>query len=94
MAGFNVFDPDTFSDGEEVADNTLFKSATDFSHFVEVTAVNNSLTRTQVILDYCEAREIDYLQIANLLSPTLREKIAFEMQEAGLMPSHTVLEFE
>ena len=77
-----------------VLSNTIFKTAVDFSQFVEITAAKQGASLTQVILEYCENKDVDYLDVAKLLSPTLKEKIAFEMQEAGLLPKHTVLEFE
>lgn len=94
MPDFNVFDPEAFHEDGIVLDNTIFKTATDFSQFVETTAAKQGSTLTQVILDYCENKEVDYLDVAKLLSPTLKDKLAFEMQQAGLLPKHTVLEFE
>jgi hypothetical protein len=94
MADFNIFNADEFHLNGIVLDNTIFKTATDFSQFVETTAAKQGLTLTQVILDYCENKDVDYLDVAKLLSQTLKDKIAFEMQEAGLLPKHTVLEFE
>lgn len=93
MSDFNIFNADDFHLGGSIAENTIFRSATDFSQFVETTAARSGVTLTQVILDYCENRDVDYLDVAKLLSNNLKEKLAFEMQEAGLLPKHSTLEF-
>ncbi len=94
MSDFIIFDSEDFHVNGTVLSNTIFKTAVDFSQFVETTAAKQGASLTQVILEYCENKDVDYLDVAKLLSPTLKEKIAFEMQEAGLLPKHTVLEFE
>lgn len=66
-------------------DRILFKSATEFSMFITNTANKKQQTLTQTILDYCDDRDIDPENIAKLISKTMKERIAIEMQDAGLL---------
>ena len=94
MSNFSIFDSDDFHINGVISSNTIFRTATDFSQFVETTAAKSGVSLTQVILDYCDNRDIDYEDIAKLLSANLKEKLAFEMQESGLLPKQSTLEFQ
>jgi hypothetical protein len=72
--------------------NFLFKSASDFSQYIEMTAAKESRTCTQVIIEYCEDRDIWPADVAKLIIPSLKGKIQMEMIEAGLMDGHATLE--
>lgn len=93
MSNFSIFDADEFHSSGVISENTIFRTATDFSQFVELTAAKSGVSLTQVILDYCDNRDVDYEDISKLLSTNLKEKLAFEMQEAGLLPRQSTLEF-
>lgn len=66
-------------------DNVLFRTATEFSMFITHLADKNDDTLTATILQYCEDRDIDPEDIAKLISRPLKELLAIEMQDAGLM---------
>ena len=72
----------------------LFKSASEFSQFVELTALSEARTCTSVILDYCEDNDLDADDIQKLISRPLREKIMVEMQEEGYLRKTSELPFE
>lgn len=82
-----------FSD-EMTTDNYLFRNATDFSYYIQTTAQKEGMTCTQTILEYCEQRDLDPEDIAKLINRALKEQIALEMQEDGLLPKTSTLEFE
>lgn len=75
-------------------DRILFRTASEFSIFITDAARKNEDTITQTILNYCEEKDVDPEDIAKLVSKPLKELIALEMQEAGLLPktSTTTLE--
>lgn len=77
-----------------MTDNLLFKSASEFSQFVEKTAIKENRTCTSIILEYCEEKDIEAEDISRLVSRPLREKLMIEMQEEGLLPRTATLEFD
>lgn len=77
-----------------MTENLIFRTANEFSLYVEMSAVKTERTCTDVILSYCEIRDLDPNDISRLVSTSLREKIKIEMQEMGLMPRTSTLEFE
>lgn len=83
MSNFFVLSDDVMEVTDE--DQILFKSATEFSMFITNLANKNKATLTQTVLDYCDDRDIDPESIAKLISKTMKERIAIEMQDAGLL---------
>jgi hypothetical protein len=77
-----------------MTENLIFRTANEFSLYVEMSAVKTERTCTDVILSYCEMRDLDPNDISRLVSTSLREKIKIEMQEMGLIPRTSTLEFE
>lgn len=73
-------------------DNVLFNNASDFSHFIESAAKREERTCTDVILEYCDSRDIEPDDISRLISPSLKGKIEQEMIESGLMAERNTLE--
>ena len=69
----------------KASDKILFRTATEFSMFITKLAHENGDTLTTTILDYCEDRDVDPEQIAKLVSKPLKELLAIEMQESGLL---------
>jgi hypothetical protein len=76
------------------SDKILFRSANEFSMFIINTANKNFETLTATILSYCDERDIDPENIAKLISKNLKERIALEMEEAGLMRRESSGSFE
>ena len=76
------------------ADKILFRTATEFSMFITDAANKNGDSITQTILNYCEDRDVDPEEIAKLVSKPLKELIAMEMQESGLMKRDSSAVFE
>ena len=89
-ANFSIFDTGQDSD----SDNLIFRNASDFSYYIQTTAQKEGISCTQTILDYCEQRDLEPDDIAKLINRSLKEQITLEMQEEGLLPKNTELEFE
>ena len=75
-------------------DNLIFRTPNEFSLYIEMTAVKQQRTCTDVIIEYCDIRDLDPDDISKLISVSLREKIKIEMQELGLMRKTSTIEFE
>lgn len=90
---FSVFGSSDIGSGNvKLSDNLLFNNASDFSHFVEVTALRQDKTCSEVILEYCDSKDIEPDQISKLVSVSLKGKIQAEMIEAGLLEQHSTIE--
>lgn len=87
----DIFDP--LEHDYDSTTQCLFRSAVEFSEFIELKAskANNSLVNT--IIEYCEYSDVDYTDLSNLITPNLRDKIQIEMQDIGLMPKTSQLVF-
>ena len=92
IANFSFFD--AADPNFDASENFIFRTATDFSQFVEMTAIREGKSCTSVILEYCEEKDLDPEDIAKLVSRPLKEKLAIEMQEEGLLPKGAQLPFE
>jgi hypothetical protein len=75
-----------------ITDNMLFATAVDFSHFIESHALETDKTCTDVILEYCDARDIDPEEISKLVNMSLKGKLMAEMIESGLLSESGTLE--
>lgn len=70
----------------------LFKSASEFSHYVEQRAVSEGLTCTELLIEYCDERCIDFEHITKLINPSLKGKLHREMINQGLLPEQSQLD--
>ncbi len=76
----------------EIGGNLLFRNSSDFSYYIEIMAIQEGSTCTQVILDYCDTRDIEPDDIAKLIGPSLRGKLHLEMISRGLLPENANLD--
>lgn len=86
----------TIEEDQEVSaeDKILFRSANEFSIFITNLANTNGESLTTTILNYCEDRDLDPGDIANLISKPLKERLAIEMRESGLLQKDSSAEFD
>lgn len=70
----------------------LFKSATDFSFYIEKKATEEGIPCYQVLLDYCDENDIDPEDIAKYVSQSLYDKMEVEFAEMGLLKKKVSLE--
>lgn len=66
-----------------------FASANDFSIFIEETAIKEGMELIDVILNYCEEKDIDVDVTAKLITKSLKEKLAIEFQTRNMLRSET-----
>jgi hypothetical protein len=62
-----------------------FASANDFSLWIEEQHNLTKIPRMDLIIDYCQQRDIDIEAISPLINKVLKERIRVEAQEAKLM---------
>lgn len=72
----------------------LFKSANEFSQYIQRIAYESGNTLTYTLLEYCEERDIDPEDIAKLVSKPLKELLAMELQESGLLKKTSTASFD
>lgn len=72
----------------------LFDNASDFSQFIELSALKEDRSCSSIIIEYCEDRDIEADDIAKLVTKPLREKLMLEMQAEGLLRKSSSLDFE
>lgn len=90
---FIVITPEVMANTDiKMIDNVLFKSPTEFSLFIESEAAKQKKTCTEIILEYCDEKDIDVDNISKLINESLKGKIEHEMIESGLLAKHTTLD--
>ena len=76
-------------DGSEVTYEFLitreFKTATDFSQYIEKKAFQSNIPCMDILVDYCVKKEIEMESVAVLLTSSLKEKIRAEAEELNLL---------
>ena len=92
-------EPFTFITQEELASSTiritdrvLFRSASEFSQFIETEAIRQDRQCTDIILEYCDEKDIEPDAVGKLINESLKGKIENEMIESGLLEKRNTLE--
>ena len=62
-----------------------FSSAHDFSAWVQTEHVERKIPYMDIIINYCQERDIDIETVAPLINRVLKERIRVEAEEAKLM---------
>lgn len=62
-----------------------FTSSNDFSTWVEEQHIKNNMPRMDIIIDYCQTRDIDIESISPLINRVLKERIRREAEDAKLL---------
>jgi hypothetical protein len=80
---------DMVMDGSEVTNEFLitreFKTATDFSQYIEKKSFQTNIPCMDILVDYCVKKEIEMESVAVLLTSSLKEKIRAEAEELNLL---------
>jgi hypothetical protein len=58
----------------------IFENATEFSLYIEELSSNNRMTHIDAVLFYCKENFVEPEEIAPLISPSLKDKIAMNMR--------------
>jgi hypothetical protein len=72
----------------------IFSSPVEFSEYVESIALRDELTISGTLIDLCEIYDIEYESLSKMLTQSIKEKIAVEFQEQGILNKRTQIEFE
>jgi hypothetical protein len=74
---------------QEINDSFLitkrFRSPTEFSLYIEERVSKEKIGYMDAIIDYCYHNDVDIEGVANLVTPSLREKIQLEAEESNMM---------
>ena len=62
-----------------------FNNSNDFSTWVENQHIQTRIPRMDIIIDYCQSRDIDIEAISPLINKVLKERIRLEAEQARLM---------
>jgi hypothetical protein len=92
MPGVDIFNPETYDYTRPSI--VLFATPQEFSEYIELSASHRDVSLTTALIEYCELSDLDYDNLSSMLTNTIKEKIALEMQEDGLMQKTSRLEFE
>lgn len=94
MPGVEIFNRADLVALAQQQPNLLFNNAVEFSEFVETLARRDNTTITSVLVDYCEVYDLEYENLAKMLTQSIKDKVAAEMEDAGYLPKSNRLEFE
>lgn len=70
----------------------MFKSANEFSLYIEQLVKQKKLSYMDAVLDYCKENYLEPDDIANLINSNLKDKIAVEMRELNYLPKQGMLD--
>ena len=62
-----------------------FRSSSEFSLYIEERVVKERLGYMDAIIDYCTTNDVEIDNIGSLVTPSLKEKIQLEAEEANMM---------
>lgn len=63
----------------------MFQNSNDFSLHIETIAIDEGMSCYNVLLNYCEEHDIDPEDVAKNINKQLKEKLAVEFAEMGLL---------
>jgi hypothetical protein len=70
----------------------LFRNPNEFSLFIEQTAVDEGISCYQALMEYCEEEDIEYEAIAKSINKQLKDKLAVEFADIGMLRKNASLE--
>lgn len=70
----------------------MFKTANEFSLYVEQLVKEKKLSYMDAVLDYCKENFLEPEDVAKLINKSLKEKIALDMQELNYLPKTAKLD--
>jgi hypothetical protein len=70
----------------------MFKTANEFSLYIEQLVREKRLSYMDAVLDYCKENFLEPDDVAKLINKSLKEKIALDMQELNYLPKTAKLD--
>lgn len=75
-----------------MADIPLFKTATEFSQYIERTAVEKRISHVDAVLAFCAEHFLEPEEVSQKITRSLREKIASDFREMNYLPKQAQLD--
>lgn len=69
-----------------------FKTANDFSMFIEKMAVEQNISHLDAVIKYCSDHMIEPEEIVSKINKSLREKIEVDFRDLNYLPKHAELD--
>lgn len=72
----------------------MFKSAAQFSMYIERFAIDKRMTHMEAVLHYCAENYVDPDDIKHLINKSLKDKIEVDMINENMLPKRATLDVE
>jgi len=79
---------------ETEAEQPLFKSASQFSMYIEKSAIANRMSHMDAVIQYCADNYVDPDDIKHLINKSLKDKIEVDMINENMLPKRATLDIE
>ena len=76
----------------EVIEDFKFKTAQDFSLFIELQVIEHKISHVDAILKFCEENYLEPDEVTKYVSPALMEKLKANFYELNYFPKVASLE--
>lgn len=70
----------------------MFKTANEFSLYIEQLVKDKRITHMDAVLEYCKENFLEPADVSKLINKSLKEKIAVNMQELNYLPKTAKLD--
>lgn len=70
----------------------MFKSANEFSLYIEEVVRDKKMPYMDAVLEYCKENYLEPSDIVNLISKSLKDKIEMEFREQNYLPKQAQLD--
>ena len=70
----------------------MFKTANEFSLYIEELARDKKVTYMDAVLDYCADNYLEPSDISRLINQSLKDKIEMEFRQLNYLPSQGTLD--
>ena len=72
--------------------NDMFKTANEFSLYIEQLVRDKKMTYMDAVLEYCKENYLEPEDIASLVNKSLKDKIEMDFREANMLPKQATLD--
>ena len=70
----------------------MFKTANEFSLYIEQLAQQNKITYMDAILEYCQENMLEPEDISSLINKSLKDKLEMDFRELNYLPKQAQLD--
>lgn len=72
----------------------MFKTPVEFSLYIETMVLEKNLTHMEALLQFCEDNTVDPIEIKDLVTKSLKDKVRSNFKDIGLLVKEAELEFD